>query len=103
MTPCPRQRLRIKAEIFKATGQPTRLAIVELLRERGIRIGESAQSLGADTTSIPRHLSLLRSLGIVIARIEVLKTFCTLTAGLAGPFMACLDERISHTLEKMKA
>jgi len=92
----------MKAEIFKAIGQPTRLAIVELLSENEIQISEIARCVGVDTATMSRHLSLLRSHGIVTARRQGSKTLCTLTASLSGEFMACLDERISRTLDERK-
>lgn len=60
-----------KADLFRALGHPTRIRILELLREQTtMTVGDLQQALeiGAATTS--QHLSVLRSHALVVARRE---------------------------------
>jgi DNA-binding transcriptional ArsR family regulator len=48
-----------------ALADPTRRAVVDLLRERPRRAGELAEALGASRPALSRHLRLLRENGLV--------------------------------------
>ena len=50
---------------FAALADPTRRAVVELLRERPRRAGELAGELGSTPAGISRHLRVLRESGLV--------------------------------------
>ena len=68
MTTRERLRLTMKAEIFKAIGQPMRLAIMEILHENEMQAGRIAAQLGTDAPNVSRHLALLRKQGLVVDR-----------------------------------
>lgn len=52
-----------------ALADPTRRAIVELLRKEPLRAGELADALGASRPTVSRHLRALRNAGLVADRI----------------------------------
>jgi DNA-binding transcriptional ArsR family regulator len=53
--------------IFKALNDPTRRAILELLRARDLPAGEIAEHFSMSWPSISHHLDLLRQAGLVQA------------------------------------
>ena len=54
-----------EAEVFKAIGNPTRLAIVKALA-KGERCGcQVAEAAGADVSTVSLHLTRLRHAGVV--------------------------------------
>jgi len=59
-----------RAEILKAIAQPTRLKILELLRDGERCVCEMLPVLKEEQANISKHLSLLRQAGIVDARKE---------------------------------
>ncbi|MEO8370089.1 MAG: metalloregulator ArsR/SmtB family transcription factor [Candidatus Solibacter sp.] len=59
---------RFKAEIFQALAHPTRIAIVELLREGEMPAGKLIDRLGLEQANASQHLSVLRSKQIVVNR-----------------------------------
>jgi DNA-binding transcriptional ArsR family regulator len=59
---------RFKAEIFQALGHPTRIAIVEALRDGELPAGRLIEKLGLEQANASQHLSVLRSKMIVINR-----------------------------------
>jgi ArsR family transcriptional regulator len=61
----PRQWLEPRAEIFKALGHPTRLLILERLEHTPHCVCELTQLIGADTSTVSKHLSVLRHAGLV--------------------------------------
>lgn len=60
---------RFKAEIFQALANPTRIAIVELLRDEGeASVGRIADALGIEQANASQHLAVLRNRYVVLAR-----------------------------------
>lgn len=53
------------AAYFQALSEPTRLRVLNLLRERPHGVGELAQRCGFSAANISRHLSLLMQHGLV--------------------------------------
>ena len=56
------------AQIFKALAHPTRLHIIELIKERQPCVKVMEETLGLAQPNISQHLSLLRNLGVVRAQ-----------------------------------
>jgi DNA-binding transcriptional ArsR family regulator len=61
----PPQALEHVAAYFQALSEPTRLQILNLLREREHNVGELAQACGFTSANISRHLALLTQHGLV--------------------------------------
>lgn len=53
------------AEIFKALGHPTRLWIVEQLADGEHCVCEFVEAVGADFSTISKHLSILKQAGVI--------------------------------------
>ena len=64
-------RLReFKASIFQALGHPTRIAIVEILRDGELPAGAIIERLGLEQANASQHLAVLRTKHIVNSRKE---------------------------------
>ena len=61
----PPEALEQVASYFQALSEPTRLQILNLLREREYNVGELAQRCGYTSANISRHLALLTAHGLV--------------------------------------
>jgi DNA-binding transcriptional ArsR family regulator len=61
----PPQALEHVAAYFRALSEPTRLAILNLLRAGEHNVGELAQLCGCSPANVSRHLSLLTQHGLV--------------------------------------
>lgn len=59
---------RFKATFFKTLGHPTRLAIVDFLREGEKSVNELQTLLGADQSTVSQQLAKLRNARIVRPR-----------------------------------
>ena len=65
--------LELKAEILKALAQPTRLKILELLRNGEQCICEIVPALNGEQSNISRHISLMQKSNLVITRKDGVK------------------------------
>ena len=61
---------QFKASIFQALGHPTRIAIIEALREGELAAGVIIERLGIEQANASQHLSILRAKHIVTSRKE---------------------------------
>jgi DNA-binding transcriptional ArsR family regulator len=65
--------LELKADILKALAQPTRLKILELLREGEKCICEIVPAINGEQSNISRHISLMQKSHLVTTRKEGVK------------------------------
>jgi DNA-binding transcriptional ArsR family regulator len=61
----PNEALVQVAAYFQALSEPTRLQILNLLRQREHNVGELAERCGFTSANVSRHLSLLAAHGLV--------------------------------------
>ena len=59
---------QFKSEIFQALANPTRIAIVEALRDGEMSAGRLIEELGIEQANASQHLSVLRAKQIVVNR-----------------------------------
>ena len=53
-------------DTFAALSDPTRRAVVDLLRKNPLRAGEIAEKLGVTPPALSRHLRVLRRAGLIV-------------------------------------
>lgn len=76
---------RFKAGIFRALAHPTRIAMVELLRDEGeVPVSRIHEQLGLEQTNASQHLAVLRSKQIVTGRKEGNQVFYSLRDPILG-------------------
>ena len=59
---------QFKAEIFQALAHPTRIAILDLLREGELTVGTFVERLNLEQSNLSQHLAILRAKQMVTAR-----------------------------------
>jgi ArsR family transcriptional regulator len=61
---------RFKAEVFQVLGHPTRIHIIECLRDGEISVSTLLERIGVEPANLSQHLSVLRAKRLVINRKE---------------------------------
>lgn len=64
----PESLRQFKAEIFHALAHPTRIAIIDLLREGEAPVSDIVEELGLEQANLSQHLAILRARQIVVTR-----------------------------------
>ena len=59
---------QFKSQIFQGLANPTRIAIVELLRDGELSAGKLIEKLGIEQANASQHLAVLRARQIVVSR-----------------------------------
>ena len=66
---------KIKADLLKSLGHPSRLAILEYLKAKEASVGEMVLKLGIEQSGLSKHLSILKQAGILSSRQEKATVF----------------------------
>ncbi len=80
-----------RAEIIKAMAHATRLYIVDVLSEGELCVNELTKLVGADMSTVSRHLSVLRSAGIVAAEKRGSHMYYSLRVPCVLRFFECVE------------
>jgi ArsR family transcriptional regulator len=59
---------KFKAAFFQALAHPTRIALIERLREGEVSVGQLCEQLGAEQANVSQHLAILKAKNIVVSR-----------------------------------
>ncbi len=59
--------LAVKAKLFRGFGDVSRLAILDVLRQGPLTVGEIGQATGLTQSNLSNHLGCLRDCGLVVA------------------------------------
>ena len=81
-----------KARIIKAMAHPTRLFIVEQLSKQSRCVCDLTEMVGADTSTVSKHLSILRAAGIVQDEKRGLQVWYTLKVPCILNFFGCVEQ-----------
>lgn len=91
MTPADRKRLSVRANIIKSLAHPSRLIIVEALAEKEMCVCDLAELVGADISTVSKHLSLLKVSGIVEDEKRGSMVFYRLRTRCVFKFFDCIE------------
>jgi ArsR family transcriptional regulator len=80
-----------KATVLKALAHPSRLIMIDALAEGEKCVCELQQLVGADISTVSKHLSVMKNAGIVTDRKEGLKVFYRLRVPCVLRFFDCVD------------
>lgn len=91
MNPGKRRQFETRAQVLKALGHPSRLMMVDEL-SRGERcVCVLTELVGADISTVSKHLALLKEAGIVACEKRGLKVFYRLRVPCVIDFFDCLE------------
>lgn len=69
---------KLKAEIFQALAHPSRIAILEQLRDGELSTGKLIERVALEQANVSQHLAVLRAKQIVVSRKEGNQVFYSL-------------------------
>jgi DNA-binding transcriptional ArsR family regulator len=90
-----------QAKIISAMAHPTRLMIVDELRNGPKCVCELTDLAGVDTSTVSKHLSILKNAGIISDEKKGLKVFYSLQMPCILNFFSCVDSVIKAKSDEM--
>lgn len=83
---------RRRLAVIKALAHPSRLLIAETLMRGEQCVCDLQERVGADMSTVSKHLALMRSAGLLVCERRGLNIYYRLACGCLGDFLRCLDE-----------
>ncbi|MBU1318218.1 MAG: metalloregulator ArsR/SmtB family transcription factor [candidate division Zixibacteria bacterium] len=96
-------RFEARARIIKAMAHPTRLFIVDALSERERCVAELTDMIGADMSTVSKHLAVLRNVGIVDVDKRGSQVYYRLRVKCILNFFSCVETVLKSTAEEQLA
>ena len=98
---------RFKAGIFQALAHPSRIAIVELLRDEGeVPVSSIYERLGIEQANASQHLAVLRAKQIVVGRKDGNQVFYSLRDPILGKVLNLMrqyfEAHLNEALDLLK-
>jgi len=96
------KQLEARAGILKAMAHPTRLFILEELAKREHSVGELTEMIGADMSTVSKHLSVLKSAGIIDDVKRGISVHYSLLCPCVLNFYMCVEGVIKKKADSMR-
>jgi len=94
-------KFEARARIVKAMAHPTRLFIVDELSREERCVCELTEMIGADVSTVSKHLSLLRNAGIVEMDKRGTQIFYSLRTPCILNFFGCVESVLKSNAEEL--
>lgn len=98
-----RAKYEARAAIIKALAHPTRLFIVDQLKRGERCVCELTRLIGADMSTVSKHLSILKSVGVVHDEKVGQKVFYHLKVPCVLKFFECVEAVLRSNAEEQLA
>lgn len=85
------KKYKKRCNAIKALAHPTRLFIVDFLADGEKCVCEIVEQVGADISTISKHLSVMKNAGIVDSEKRGLKVFYKMTYPCISSLFDCLE------------
>jgi ArsR family transcriptional regulator len=89
-----------RAKVLKALSHPTRLFIADELGKAERCVCELTEMIGADTSTVSKHLSLMREAGIVADEKRGTMVYYRLKTPCILRFMDCVEDVLEINLKE---
>lgn len=99
----PRQLYEARAKVAKALAHPSRLLILDALAEKEMCVCDLTALVGADQSTVSKHLAVLKNAGIVADRKEGVMIYYRLKVGCLRGFWSCIEGVLRQNLKEQQA
>jgi ArsR family transcriptional regulator len=97
-----KKRLEARARILKALAHPTRLFIVEELAHGERCVCELRNLIGADISTVSKHLSVLKQSGLIAADKRGLQVWYRLQVPCVLNFIGCVEDVLKSNAQEAR-
>jgi ArsR family transcriptional regulator, arsenate/arsenite/antimonite-responsive transcriptional repressor len=93
---------RVRANIAKAMGHPSRMLILDALKDGELCVCELTPLLGVDQSTVSRHLAVLKQAGLIQDRKEGSSVYYRLLCGCLDGFFNCIEKVLAEAHQRQK-
>jgi ArsR family transcriptional regulator len=95
-----RARYEARARVTKALAHPTRIFIIDQLSLGELCVCELQEKIGADMSTVSKHLALLRNAGIVRDERRGTQVYYTLLATCVPRLLQCVENVVKDNARR---
>jgi DNA-binding transcriptional ArsR family regulator len=99
----PKSHYELRARIAKALAHPSRLLILDALGEREICVCELTPLVGADQSTVSKHLAILKNAGLIEDHKRGPNTYYSLKCCCLEGFWKCIESVLKQNLKEQEA
>jgi len=103
MKPKSRHLYEARAKVAKALAHPSRLLMLDALAEKEMCVCDLTDLVGADQSTVSKHLAVLKNAGIVADRKEGVMMFYSLKVACLRGFWSCVEGVLKQNLKEQEA
>ena len=92
-----------RAKIARALAHPSRLLLMDALRDQDLCVQDLTELVGSDQSTVSKHLAVLREAGLVRVRKERSLSFYQSRCQCIDGFFGCLDAALKQQVEEQQA
>jgi DNA-binding transcriptional ArsR family regulator len=93
------QSLALKAKLFRGFADPSRLSILEALRDDARSVGELVEMTGLSQSNVSNHLSCLLDCGLVAREPQGRRVIYQLADERVGTLLSLADELLTEVAQ----
>lgn len=98
-----RRRYEARARIAKALAHPSRLMMLDALDGRELCVCELTELVGADQSTVSKHLAVLKQAGLVEDRKEGVMAYYRVKVCCLQGFWECIETVLAENLKAQQA
>ncbi len=87
---------KLRAQIAKSLAHPSRMLILDVLQDREMCVGELTKLVGADQSTVSKHIAVLKSAGLIEDRKEGANIYYRLLCPCIQNFFECLEQVVNN-------
>jgi ArsR family transcriptional regulator len=99
----PPKRYEARAKVAKALAHPSRLMMLDALAEGERCVCDLTELVGADQSTVSKHLAVLKNAGIVEDRKDGVMTFYRLKIRCLQGLWGCIESVLKQNLKDQEA
>jgi len=97
------EHYRARANVAKAMGHPSRMLVLDALREGEMCVCDLTELVRADQSTVSRHLAILKGAGLIGDRKEGAQVFYHLKVGCLEGFFQCIESVLLESLQRQRS
>lgn len=93
-------RFEARAKIIKAMAHPTRLFVIDELSREEKCVCELTKMVGADMSTVSKHLAILKGAGLVVDEKRGVQVFYKLRVPCVLDFLNCVESVMKSNIQE---
>jgi ArsR family transcriptional regulator len=95
------KKYKNREKIIKAMAHASRLIIIDALNDGKKSVGDLVKMIGSDASTVSKHLSILKTAGLVIDKRDGNKIFYSQRCPCIGQYIKCIEKVIEQNNKEM--